>query len=67
MACGKTIHTKDKAANILFTVRRLHKNRMGDKITKRMYFCYDCEGWHLTSMNEKEFFKNKKNNNAKFL
>ncbi len=67
MACGKTVHTKENAANILYRVKHLHNNRMGDKITKRMYYCHECSGWHLTSMNSTEFFRTKKNKNDKFL
>jgi hypothetical protein len=38
---------------------------MGDKKTTRKYYCNECEGWHLTSMSNKEFYKSKKQQNEK--
>lgn len=65
MACGKKIHDKQNAENILFWVKKGHSNRMGDKKTTRKYYCNECQGWHLTSMSNKEFYKSKRQQNEK--
>jgi hypothetical protein len=60
MSCGKKLMSKDQANRLLYAVRSRNENRMGDRKIKRMYYCHECSGWHMTGMTLNELYKSQK-------
>lgn len=59
MSCDKHVYQTKKDA--MTTMNRLRngvfKNGTRRKVKnppKRMYYCYSCKGWHLTSRDDRE-------------